>query len=181
MPPPTEAREGCAEWPCGRGLCTPGRRRSRRPTTTLPSTVTTMFVVSAAPSMLECTFYAFGSARILELLTAALSGSAAVKNSTSAEGVDGTFQHAQVSRRDKPLPFRLRRRGSRARPARHGASPGAERLAGPSRPTLGPSALAGRRLATATAGLRKASELFKLSCTYYGLYSCNEPDTRDCD
>ena len=61
------------------------------------------------------------------------------------------------------LPFRLRRRGSRACPARHGARP-TPRLAGPSRPTLGPSALAGRRLAAATAGLRKASELFKHSC-----------------
>ena len=69
------------------------------------------------------------------------------------------------------LPLRLRRRGSRACPARHGARP-APRLAGPSRPTLGPSALAGRRLATAVAGLRKASELFKLSCAYD---SCNTP------
>ena len=58
------------------------------------------------------------------------------------------------------LPLRLRRRGSRACPARHGARP-APRLAGPSRSTLGPSALAGRRLAGATAGLRKASELFR--------------------
>ena len=71
------------------------------------------------------------------------------------------------------LPFRLRRRGSRACPARHGARP-TPRLAGPSRPTLGPSALAGRRLAAATAGLRKASELFKHSCTND---SCNTPCT----
>ena len=48
------------------------------------------------------------------------------------------------------LPLRLRRRGSRACPARHGTRP-APRLAGPSRPTLGPSALAGQRLAVATA------------------------------
>ena len=46
---------------------------------------------------------------------------------------------------------------------------------GPSRPTLGPSALAGRRLAAATAGLRKASELFAHSCT---IYSHNEPFAR---
>ena len=37
--------------------------------------------------------------------------------------------------------------------------------------TRAASALAGRRLATAVAGLRKASELFKLSCTYD---SCNQ-------
>jgi hypothetical protein len=48
----------------------------------------------------------------------------------------------------------------------------APRLAGPLRPTLGPSALAERRLAAATAGLRKASELFKHSCP---IYSHNEP------
>ena len=42
----------------------------------------------------------------------------------------------------------------------------------PSRPTLGPSALAGPRLAAAMAGLRKASELFAQSCT---IYSRNEP------
>ena len=35
-----------------------------------------------------------------------------------------------------------------------------------------PSVLAGQRLTTAMAGLRKASELFKLSCAYY---SCNAP------
>ena len=41
--------------------------------------------------------------------------------------------------------------------------------------TLGPSALAGRRLAAATAGLRKASELFVHSCV---IDSHNEPDER---
>ena len=39
---------------------------------------------------------------------------------------------------------------------------------------MGPSALAGRRLAAATAGWRKASELFKHSCA---IYSHNEPRT----
>ena len=74
-------------------------------------------------------------------------------------------QHAIVSRRDKyclcasAAPAQS---GSRACPARHGTRP-APRLAGPSRPTLGPSALAGRRLAAAVAGLRKASERFKHS------------------
>ena len=70
--------------------------------------------------------------------------------------------------------MRLRRRGSRACPARHGARP-APRLSGPSRPTLGPSALAGRRLAAATAGLRKASELFKHSCATYTHATRNQP------
>ena len=76
------------------------------------------------------------------------------------------------------LPLRLRRRGSRACPARHGARPTGRRgLQGHrgmhrGRPCLGPSALVGRRLAAATAGLRKASELFAQSCT---IYSHNEP------
>ena len=53
--------------------------------------------------MLECTFYTrtFGSARIVDGGTQSMPLSAAIKNSTSAEGVDGTFQHATVSRRDK--------------------------------------------------------------------------------
>ena len=55
------------------------------------------------------------------------------------------------------LPLRLRRRGSRACPARHGARPA---------PRLSRRVLAGQRLTTATAALRKASELFKhLLCT----------------
>ena len=56
----------------------------------------------------------------------------------------------------------LRRRGRKACPSLHGARP-TLRLACPSRPTMRPSALPGRRLATAVAGLRKASELFKHS------------------
>ena len=71
-------------------------------------------------------------------------------------------QHAMVIRRgDKHC---LSASGAEvAEPARSaprslfGARP-APRLAGPSRPTLGPSALAGRRLAVATAGWRKASD-----------------------
>ena len=83
----------------------------------------------------------------------------------------GPSAEAFCSAPRQTLPLRLRRRGSRACPARHGARP-APRLAGPSRPTLGPSALAGRRLAAATAGLRKASEPFKRSCP---IHNHNEP------
>ena len=53
-------------------------------------------------------------------------------------------------------------------------------VAGPSRPTLGPSALAGRRLATAVAGLQqKASKLFELSCTYYSCIRAESENERD--
>ena len=67
-----------------------------------PSTVTTMFVVSAAPSMLWGSQFSLAS---LECLTVALS---------------------RPPR--QTLPFRLWRRGSRTCPARHGACP-APRLA----------------------------------------------------
>ena len=51
--------------------------------------------------MLACTINGFGSARIVDDRTQWMPLSAIINNSTSAEGVDGTFQHAQVIRRDK--------------------------------------------------------------------------------
>ena len=87
----------------------------------------------------------------------------------------GSWQHAMVSRRDKHC---LCASGAEvAEPAQCAtelAPVAARRLAGPSRPNLGASALAGRRLAgpRPSAGLRKASELFKHSCA---IYSRNEP------
>ena len=49
--------------------------------------------VGATPSMLECTFNAFVSARIVDGRTQWMVLSAPVNNPTSGEGVDGTFQH----------------------------------------------------------------------------------------
>ena len=48
--------------------------------------------VGATPSMLECTFNAFVSARLLDGGTQWMPLSAAINNPTSGEGVDGTFQ-----------------------------------------------------------------------------------------
>ena len=48
--------------------------------------------VGATPSMLECTFNAFVSARIVVDRTQWLPLSAINNNPTSGEGVDGTFQ-----------------------------------------------------------------------------------------
>ena len=48
--------------------------------------------VGATPSMLECTFNAFVSARLLDGGTQWMPLSATINNPTSGEGVDGTFQ-----------------------------------------------------------------------------------------
>ena len=68
----------------------------------------------------------------------------------------------------RACPARHAEAGARARPA--------PRLAGHSRPTLGLSALAGRRLAAAKAGLRKASEPFAHPCAII-LTQRREPDS----
>ena len=57
--------------------------------------------VGATPSMLECTFNAFVSARLLDGGTQWMPLSAAINNPTSGEGVDGTFQHRSACVDDK--------------------------------------------------------------------------------
>ena len=53
--------------------------------------------VGATPSMLECTFNAFVSARIVVNRAQWVPLSAINNNPTSGEGVDGTFQRNQAA------------------------------------------------------------------------------------
>ena len=151
---------------CWRGLSMSARWLRRRPTTTSPSAVTPMLSSALTPSMLlgpPCTSQHAGC------LTAVHSVDATECRHQAAAGLRRSLRAVPRTasfclRRRQTLPSGLRRRGRKACPSRHGARP-ALRLACPSRPTMRPSALPGRRLATAVAGLRKASELFKHSCT----------------
>ena len=86
---------------CVRGLNTLARWLHRRPTTSSSSPSATIFSTSQTPSKLDRTIYAFASARIVDGGTQSMPLSAAIKNSTSAEGVDGTFQHRSACVDDK--------------------------------------------------------------------------------
>ena len=171
-------------WPCGRHL------RPVHASSMVGSTADdhltvdggAMFVVGADPSML------LGPSRApqtIRLLTAALSTPSRAPQ-TISDGLrrsGGSQQRAMVSRRDKHC---LCASGAevaepRAVPSAPRSSRPAPRLAGARaiETDLGaisrPSALAGRRLAAATAGWRKASELFKHSCPIYSHTNGAEP------
>ena len=192
-------------WPCGRGLCTPaaldgGLAGSTADNHLTPSTVTQMFVVGADPEHASmhahaaCTLPSAAVQPIVEDRTQ-WGAECDFQQSAGLRRFCGRVQAACYGQPPRQtLPLRLWpwfwRRGRLAEPAQRARPPGAlgfarRRARGfqghRGRPSdlapWGQSALAGRRLAAATAGLRKASEFFAHSCAIYS-HNVNEPRGR---